>query len=108
MDDNHKKFLSHLDESANAVHYIAKWLLNKGYNVQINAASRANSHEDWKAHVDSGDLFIQQRIEVKHLSCDFSSAETWPFGGKFIVCAKHSWDRAQPKPYAEERNIRPS
>ena len=25
---------------------------------------------------------------------------SWPFGDKFIVCAKHAWDRALQKPYA--------
>lgn len=60
----------------------------------------AESHLDWKAHADSGDLFISQRVEVKQLSVCFTCAADWPFGEKFIVCARHAFDRAKPKPYA--------
>jgi len=45
-------------------------------------------------------LFVHQRVEVKQLSANFTGAKDWPFGCKFIVCAKHAFDRARPKPYA--------
>lgn len=75
-------------------------LNRRGYNVTIPTSTRAKTHGDWKSHADSGDLFISQRVEVKQLSVNFTSADDWPFGRKFIVCAKHAFDRATPKPYS--------
>lgn len=100
MTDNHKKFLTHLDDSQSAVWLVAEWLNNRGYDVTINATKKAPSHDDWKNYADNGDLEIKQRIEVKHLSAEFTCMDDWPFGNKFIVCAKHAFDRAKPKPYA--------
>lgn len=103
---NHDKFLSHLKSSDLAVWLVAKVLHGRGYSVEIPASSLAERHEDWKEHADSGDLYIwkgkeaKRRIEVKHLSVNFSCRKNWPFGEKFIVCAKHSYDRAAPKPHA--------
>ncbi|MAT51149.1 MAG: hypothetical protein CMK32_08200 [Porticoccaceae bacterium] len=100
MDENHKKFLKHLDSSVDGVLWAAKWLIGKGYDVTLRPASRAPSRKDWKDHADGGDIFIQQRVEVKHLGVSFSGRDDWPFGSKFIVCAKHSFDMANPKPLA--------
>lgn len=105
---NHQKFLEHLDASDGAVWIVAKLLHKRGYTVEVPAVSRAEKHEDWKDHADSGDLYItnsrlgivRQRVEVKRLSVNFSSKTDWPFATKFIVCAKHAYDRAIPKPYA--------
>lgn len=97
---NHSKFLQHLDESQTAVWHVAKWLHGLGYKVAVNAISKAPRHEDWQDYADSGDLEINQRMEVKKLSVDFTGPQDWPFGSKFLVCAKHSFDRATPKPHA--------
>lgn len=97
--DNHEKFLEHLDASEEPVWLIARWLSGRGYSVQVPAASRANKREDWKDHVDSGDLYISQRVEVKQLSVNFTSRSDWPYRDDFIVCAKHAYDNATPKPY---------
>jgi hypothetical protein len=97
---NHQKFLSHLESSSQAVWSVAEMLNHRGYNVTIPTATRAEAHGDWKMHADSGDLFINQRVEVKQLTVEFTSADDWPFGRKFIVCAKHAFDRATPKPYS--------
>jgi hypothetical protein len=51
-------------------------------------------------HVDNGDLYINMRVEVKTLGITFTNRADWKFGDKFIVCAKHSFDNAKPKPYA--------
>lgn len=99
-DTNHSRFLNHLKESESTVWTIAEWLNGKGYNVTIPASSAAPTHGEWKSHADNGDLYINQRIEIKHLGVSFSTKSTWPFGKKFIVCAKHSFDRATPKPFA--------
>lgn len=97
--DNHQKFLNHLDQSQVGVWLIANWLSNRGNSVTINPTTKAKTHDEWKDNVDSGDIYISQRVEVKSLSASFTSANDWPFGGKFIVCAKHSYDNAKPKPY---------
>ena len=98
--DNHSKFLSHLEDSKLGVIRVASWLNDLGYSVSIPPVQKAESHAEWKKYADGGDLFLSQRVEVKRLSCDFSSSEDWPFKNDFIVCAKHSFDNSNPKPYA--------
>jgi hypothetical protein len=62
-------------------------------------ATSAPTREEWASHADDGDLYVNGwRIEVKKLSATFTCAEDWPFGAKFIVCAKHAWENANPKP----------
>jgi hypothetical protein len=100
MTENHNKFLNHLDQSADAVWLVARLLNDRGYSVTVPNSSKAAQHSDWKNHADNGDLFINQRVEVKKLSAEFTSAKDWPFGSKFIVCAKHAFDKARPKPFA--------
>lgn len=97
---NHTKFQQHLSNSKYAVSKAAEWFTSRGYSVQIPSATVAETHQEWKSHADSGDLFLLHRIEVKRLSVDFTSRADWPYSDKFIVCAKHSWDRATPKPHA--------
>lgn len=97
--ENHTRFLTHLSESDAGVWLAARWLHSIGYNVKVNCASKAAKHEDWKKHTDNGDLEISQRVEVKNLSIDFTCRNDWPYGDNFIVCAKHAWDNAVPKPF---------
>jgi hypothetical protein len=99
VEENHKKFLSHLSDSDKARHIIAKYLIKRGHEVTIPPTSRAEKKSDWRKHADNGDLYIKQRIEVKMLGCHFTNKFDWPYKDKFIVCAKHSWDMANPKPY---------
>ena len=97
--ENHQRFLTHLRDSVDGVFFAAKWLHSFGYDVTVKPSTEARTHSEWKQHADGGDIFISQRIEVKKLGCTFSESQ-WPFGEDFIVCAKHSYDRAKPKPYA--------
>lgn len=98
--EQHERFLAGLERSEESVWLIARWLQSRGNHVKVNAASKADKPENWKSYSDHGDLEISQRIEVKQLTYDFTSAADWPFGREFIVCAKHSYDRSIPKPYA--------
>ena len=93
-------FLKHLDASHDAVWCAARWLQNKGHHVVVTPTSKSKTHGEWKQHADSGDLYLQQRIEVKKRGIDFTGAGDWPHGDKFIVCSRHSYDLARPKPYA--------
>lgn len=104
MEDNHKKFLEHLESSTEAVFIVALYLHKKGLDVEIKAVKKAKSHKDWRQYKDDGDIFVHKkgksyRIEVKGLSCDFTSDKDWKFKD-FIVCAKHSYDNAEPEPFS--------
>lgn len=96
----HEKFIEHLESSQATVWNVAMWLQSIGYAVTVNPMQKAPNHENWKDYADKGDIVIQQRVEVKQISRVFSGLADWPFGKKFIVCAKHSFDRAKPKPFA--------
>ena len=100
MTENHHRFLWHLKQSDSAVWSVAHWLNERGYHVKINASGRAPNASEWDRYVDIGDLEVSQRVEVKHLSAEFTCSDDWPFAPDFIVCAKHSFDNAVPKPYA--------
>ena len=104
--DNHDLFLKHLDESKQAVWIVARWLNELGYSVKIYATKKADKHENWKKYADKGDIEISDgdieishRIEVKRRGLKFINKKDWPHRD-FIVCAKHAWDRAEPKPFA--------
>lgn len=79
---------------------IARWLTSRGHIVRLAPLTKAPTRADWKDHVDDGDLEIALRVEVKRLSANFTNAKDWPFGSKFIVCAKHAFDNARPKPHS--------
>ena len=96
----HQKFVDSLDQSAEAVFKCAKYLYGKGMQVAIAPMFKCKDWEDRHNCMDDGDLFIQQRIEVKGLTAEFTNASNWPFGADFIVCAAKTYDRAKPKPYA--------
>lgn len=99
-EENHQRFLKHLDESADGVLTAAKWFNKKGYAVTLHPSSSSEKYADRMKHVDAGDLFIQQRVEVKVRGIDFTCAADYPFKDGVYVCAQHSFDNAVPKPYA--------
>jgi hypothetical protein len=93
-------FLKHLDASEKARWLVASYLVSHSEKVTIAPMRKLSHHKQWRDFVDDGDLYMgDKRVEVKHLSASFTSAEDWPFGYNFIVCASHSWDLANPKPH---------
>lgn len=105
-DRDHARFVKHLNESKYGVWLVADWLNDKHkFDVTITSNTVSKGYEDRMDHVDRGDLYISKpsiepmRVEVKSLSAEFTCKEEWPFGGEMIVCAKHSYDNAEPKPY---------
>lgn len=94
----HQAFLRDLERSQDAVWHVSRWLSRRGLCVRVPPTSFAPRAEDWRDYSDSGDLFIEQRVEVKHLSAQFTGRHDWPFPD-FIVCGKGAHDRAEPKPY---------
>ena len=97
---NHPKFLQHLRDSESTRWLVAQYLSSRGNTVSIPPMREAPTAKEWEEYADNGDLEISHRIEVKRLSVDFTNASDWPFGQDFIVCAKHAFDRAKPKPLA--------
>jgi hypothetical protein len=113
----HEKAVEAMRASDRCVFIVAEWLHGLGYSISVPAVTFAKRHEDWKHHADKGDLFIRHlkrprgyawhKVEVKGLTYDFTGAQDWPFresmgfhSDQYIVCTKHQWDRADPKPVA--------
>jgi hypothetical protein len=99
QEENNRLFLKFLDESQPAVMAVADWLRSMGFPVRINPTFKAPTRAEWRDYADGGDLEIAQRIEVKRRSFSFTGREDFPYES-FFVCAKHSFDRARPKPHA--------
>jgi len=98
MSANHDKFLANLKKSHDSSWRFVQWFARKGYGVVTPRIRLAKSHADWRMGADSGDMFVQVPVEHKHTTKHFTCREDWPFK-TFIVCAKHSYDRADPKPW---------
>jgi len=102
---DHGLFVNNLDLSEPARFKVALHLVKKGVTVTIPPMTKAKSYEDRMNHVDEGDLYINppmligDRMEVKQLTTQFTCERDWPYP-KFFVCAKHSFDNADPIPHA--------
>lgn len=72
----------------------------RGMTVRMPGARKVPNDGAVKDFALGGDLFVEQRVEVRHLPRTFTCQADWPFGEKFIICAKTAWEQAQPKPYA--------
>jgi len=100
------KFVERLKKSQKAVEVAADWWRSRDYIVDVPETKIRPTRDQWKEYADSGDFYVTsisggltRRMEVKGLSCNFTDRTDWPFGSNFIVCAKHSWDNAEPKPF---------
>ena len=99
MIGTHEQFLRDLEASKGPVELIASWFRSLGKEVIVPELSKAPDKEQWKDYIDHGDLYVDgHRVEVKGLSCNWTCAADWPFKD-FLVCAKHSYDLADPKPH---------
>jgi hypothetical protein len=98
MTDNHQKFLAGLKESKEWVWKTAELLNDCGYPVTVNPTTYAETHEDWKQHADNGDLTINQTIEVKHRTLNFTCRDDYPYA-TVLICAVHSHKNKKPRPW---------
>lgn len=98
--EDHEIFLERLQKSEPARWQMAQWFAKQGYVVVVNPLWYAATADQWRGNSDMGDLYVQTRMEVKHLRCEFTSRQDWPHGKDFIVCSRNSYDRAKPKPHA--------
>ena len=100
---DNRKVIQHVRKSQDDVWRVARWFSEKGYEVRIPPTSYAKNYQDRLNHQDKGDLYVtfqkEERVEVKGLSRQFTCKDDWPMGNIAIVCAKHSFDHANPKPF---------
>ncbi len=103
--NSHKKFLNRLDASRKSTFLVAEYLHRAGYNVEIPAFDYRDENSNWEDHVDDGDLFIWKkrdeikRIDVKHLSMEFTTRDTFKFKHLFVADVS-AVKRANPFPLA--------
>lgn len=83
-------------QSQAAVQKVAAWLGSEGNSVTIPPSACAPSMDVADHYKDNGDLYLNQRIEVKHKQVDFTDRFPFP---DIIICKKEVWDHAVPKPY---------
>lgn len=103
-DRDHARVINNIKASHTTVERIAQWLIFKGYPTIITPTAYAATYDERLNCVDKGDLYISTkqgalRVEVKQLSTAFTCKEDWKFKDQAIVCAKHSFDKASPKPH---------
>lgn len=94
-------FTQRFKKSIATVNMTAEWLRSVGYkNVKVMKPQIAPSYSQWRQYVDNGDIYVgEHRVEVKGLGPKyrFTKSSEYPWDN-VIVCAKHSFDMAKPKP----------
>ncbi len=99
--ETHADVMRRLDKSADGVDIVFKWLDDHGRAVEkLEDNRRAPTEADWKEYVDNGDLLVDGylHVEVKQLTYRFTGRKDWPFGSRYIVCAKSQFHRKDPRP----------
>ena len=86
------QFIHELRASQTYVNAVASWMAMHDCDVVIKPTLEAPSTELRHEYIDSGDIEIRQRVEVKHRSIGFTCAEDYPFP-TIIVDEVHKVDR---------------
>lgn len=86
MTGQHEKFQQRLAASSKAVFAVAQFYQGKGHTVKIPPVLIAPTAAQAEEYLDDGDLLLlfEKRIEVKHRTFDFSSADDYPYPSVFI------------------------
>lgn len=85
MTKPYDRFIKSLQESRLCAWIVSEYLLKKGFDVRIIPATTTPNEEERFDHVDTGDIEIRLRAEVKHWpNIDFTSIDTVPYD-KIIV-----------------------
>lgn len=74
-----EEFLTALADSQTAVDTVAAFLAGKGAAVTVQPMRVRPTFEERFDYQDSGDIHINQRIEVKHKQTDFTCLDDFPF-----------------------------
>ncbi|WP_286995269.1 hypothetical protein [Acinetobacter sp.] len=97
---NLKKFQSHLRESRGPVWRVAEALFEQGFSPTVKYSQVMEEGDPWRLYADDGDISLDIKIEVKHRKkIGWTCANDFPYD-TLLVCAKASYSRAFPKPYA--------
>ena len=96
--DRHTEFQDRLARSHDAGVCVADYLSRRGRSVTISGLSIAPTVSESSHYVDSGDLFLHKRVEVKQIQRPFSCVDDYPYED-ILVCSVASFDRARDKPY---------
>ena len=96
--NDHERFKKHLMDSQKCVWKASKSLSDIGLPVTIEPTFYSDSYDNRLYYQDNGDIRISLRIEVKGINTNFTCQEDFPYSHMF-VCAKHSWDFTNPKPF---------
>lgn len=99
LDETDPTFLADLKKSDEAVQDALKWLHRQGYKARALPVNENQSIKERISHVDTGDIKIESRIEVKERNLDFRTAKDFPYD-TIIVDVCHTWDNSRPKPAA--------
>ncbi len=92
-------FVKDLTGSEQAVWKVLHYLHSKGKVAGINPLRIRDDVRNMSEFADHGDLWIQERIEIKQRpDIDFQQPEDFPYSS-IIVDVAHAYDRAFPKPY---------
>ena len=101
---NLDRFNAHLTESRSSVNLFAAHMFKQGYKTEQPEERGTPNYDDRMAYRDDGDLFTRikgkrVRIEVKARgNIEFTCAADYPYP-TIMVCAAHSWEMADPKPW---------
>jgi hypothetical protein len=103
--NSHDAFLTRLDQSRKSTFLVAEYLHKSGYNINVPAFDYRDPNTNWEDHVDDGDIYIwkdneeKHRIDVKHISLDFTSLDTFKYSHIFVADIR-AIERANPFPLA--------
>lgn len=98
-------FFRRLDASRKSTFLVAEYLHRRGFTIHIPAFDYNERDEPWEEHVDDGDLYVwkerekMHRIDVKHISLDFTSKSDFPYSHMFVADIR-AINRADPFPLA--------
>ena len=99
-----KEFIKLMKQSDVATHIVARWFIEKGYEVEIKKLKIAPSWQERLKYSDEGDFYFwkngdkKKRVEVKYWpKIDFKLITDVTYQN-IIVNAVNSWDNANPKP----------
>ena len=101
---NTRTFNAHLTDSREAVNFYAGYLARLGCSIEMPEERLTPSYAQRMEYADGGDLFTRIgdkriRLEVKQRrNIDFTCRADYPYQS-IMVCAAHSWELADPKPY---------
>lgn len=87
-----EQFLAALQQSHGHVAAVASWMSGLKFDVLIRPVVARPSFDVRNEFIDSGDIEIRQRVEVKKRGIDFTSASDYPYQ-TVIVDEQYKVDR---------------